>query len=145
LAPQQPNAHRELAVRDDVTFIGVGRPTAARVFLLRSQRQRERRRIARSPARRTARRAQQEHPHRPTPRVRAEQGLPRARLQIAGDPAVFPITLAPEDTALHQGISPATPLPNGCADVLAALATSARTQAHRAFVCTPNGPPGRWG
>ena len=50
-----------------------------------------------SPARRTAQRAQQEHPHRQTPRVRAEQGLPRARLQIAsspmGDPAALPLTL----------------------------------------------------
>jgi len=40
---------------------------AARVCLLRSQRQRERRRIARSPARRTAKRAQQAHPRRWTP------------------------------------------------------------------------------
>ena len=60
-----------------MTSIGGGRQTAVRVFLLRSQRQRERRRIARSPARRTAKRAQQAHPHRQTPRVRGHDGLPR--------------------------------------------------------------------
>jgi hypothetical protein len=83
------------------------------VFLPRSQRQRETpAHRVRSPARRTAKRAQQEHPHRQTPSVRAEEGVPRAAANSqrpAGDPAALALTLlAPEDTALHQGISPAS-------------------------------------
>ena len=98
-ATQRPS-HRSVAARTTSTArLGVGRPRPPRVFLLRSQRQREHRRIARSPARRTAQRSQQEHPHRQTPRVRAEARpsageTAQSRCDVApGDRGAFPLTL----------------------------------------------------
>ena len=63
---------------------------AARVFLLRSQRQHERRRIARSPARRTAKRAQQVHPRRRMSHVPDHEGLSWQTRGEHGAPATRP-------------------------------------------------------